>query len=115
MNRRTRIAVVGAGLGGLTVAGFLRRAGFPVTIYEQAPPFSRIGAGIILSANAMKVLGRLGVEDELIQTGIKPQCYISRAWDSGAMRFISTKPARSGTAVPTSTSIAATCTTFWHR
>ena len=87
MSRRTRIAVVGAGLGGLTVAGFLQRAGFPVTVYEQAPTFSRIGAGIILSANAMKVLGRLGVEDELIQTGIKPQCYISRTWDSGATMY----------------------------
>lgn len=84
MNRRTQIAVVGAGLGGLTVAGFLQRAGFAVTIYEQAPTFSRIGAGIILSANATKVLRRLGMEDELVRTGIKPQCYVSRAWDTGA-------------------------------
>jgi 6-hydroxynicotinate 3-monooxygenase len=87
MDRQTRIAVVGAGLGGLTVAGFLQRAGFPVTVYEQAPTFSRIGAGIILSANAMKVLRRLGVEDELIRTGIKPHCYVSRAWDSGATMY----------------------------
>jgi 6-hydroxynicotinate 3-monooxygenase len=87
MDRKTRIAVVGAGLGGLTVGGFLQRAGFPVTIYEQAPTFSRIGAGIILSANAMKVLRRLGVEDELIRTGIKPHCYISRAWDTGATMY----------------------------
>ena len=35
MDRRTRIAVVGAGLGGLTVAGFLQRAGFAATVYEQ--------------------------------------------------------------------------------
>src|SRR6516225_9183069 len=84
MNRRTRIAVVGAGLGGLTVAGFLQRAGFAVTVYEQASTFSRIGAGIILSANAMKVLRLLGVEDELIRTGIKPECFVSRAWDTGA-------------------------------
>jgi 6-hydroxynicotinate 3-monooxygenase len=87
MDRKTRIAVVGAGLGGLTVAGFLQRSGFPVTIYEQAPTFSRIGAGIILSANAMKVLRRLGVENELIQTGIKPHCYVSRAWDTGATMY----------------------------
>ena len=87
MNRKTQIAVVGAGLGGLTVAGFLQRAGFGVTIYEQAPTFSRIGAGIILSANAMKVLRRLGVEDELIRTGIKPQCFVSRAWDTGATMY----------------------------
>jgi 6-hydroxynicotinate 3-monooxygenase len=87
MKRKTQIAVVGAGLGGLTVAGFLQRAGFAVTIYEQAPAFSRIGAGIILTANATKVLRRLGVEYELVRTGIKPQCFVSRAWDTGATMY----------------------------
>ena len=87
MDRKTRIAVVGAGLGGLTVAGFLQRAGFATTVYEQAPTFSRIGAGIILSANATKVLRRLGLEPDLVATGIKPECYISRAWDSGATMY----------------------------
>jgi 6-hydroxynicotinate 3-monooxygenase len=87
MDRKTRIAVVGAGLGGLTAAGFLQRAGFPVRVYEQAPTFSRIGAGIILSANATKVLRRLGVERDLIATGIKPDCYISRTWDTGATQY----------------------------
>jgi 6-hydroxynicotinate 3-monooxygenase len=87
MDRKTRIAVVGAGLGGLTVAGFLQRAGFATTVYEQAPTFSRIGAGIILSANATKVLRRLGVEPDLIEAGIKPECYISRAWDTGTTQY----------------------------
>src|SRR5262249_53991020 len=87
MDRKTRIAVVGAGLGGLTVAGFLQRAGFATTVYEQAPTFSRIGAGIILSANATKVLRRLGVEPDLIEAGIKAECYISRAWDTGATQY----------------------------
>src|SRR4029078_10352363 len=83
MDRKTRIAVVGAGLGGMTGAGFLQRAGFAVTIYEQAPAFSRIGAGIILSANVMKVLRRLGLEQMVVETGIKADCYVSRAWDTG--------------------------------
>lgn len=87
MNRKTRISVIGAGLGGLTVAGFLQRLGFPVKIYEQAPAFSRIGAGIILSANAMKVLRRLDAEQALINAGIKPDCYISRAWDTGETMY----------------------------
>jgi 6-hydroxynicotinate 3-monooxygenase len=78
-----RIAVVGAGLGGLTAAGFLQRAGFAVKVYEQAPAFSRIGAGIILSANVTKVLRRLGLEDGLIAAGIKSRSYVSRAWDTG--------------------------------
>lgn len=87
MDRKTRIAVIGAGLGGLTVAGFLQRSGFAVNIYEQAPEFSRIGAGIILSANATKVLRRLAVERDLIATGIKPNSYVSRAWDTGETMY----------------------------
>jgi len=73
MSARKAIAVIGAGQGGLSVAGFLRRAGFPVTVYEQAPAFSRIGAVIILSANAMKACRRLGIEQDLIENGIKPE------------------------------------------
>jgi 6-hydroxynicotinate 3-monooxygenase len=84
---KKRIAVVGAGLGGLSVAGFLQRAGFVVTVYEQAPAFSRIGAGIILSANAMKAFRRLGIEQSLIETGIKPDSYVSRAWDTGETMY----------------------------
>ena len=87
MNRVTRVAVVGAGLGGLTVAGFLQRTGFSVGVYEQAPAFSRIGAGIHLSDNEMQVLQRLRVENALITTGIKPECYISRAWDTGKTMY----------------------------
>ena len=79
--------MVGAGLGGLTAAGFLQRSGFTVKVYEQAPAFSRIGAGIILSANATKVLRRLGLEEALIGAGIKSQQYISRAWDTGATMY----------------------------
>jgi 6-hydroxynicotinate 3-monooxygenase len=83
VQRRRRIAVVGAGLGGLTCAAFLQREGFVVTVYEQAPAFSRIGAGIILGANVMKVLRRLDVERPLLDMGIRPAAFVSRAWDTG--------------------------------
>jgi 6-hydroxynicotinate 3-monooxygenase len=83
LDRGNRIAVVGAGLGGLTCAAFLQREGFAVTVYEQAPAFSRIGAGIILSANVMKVFRRLGLERPLRETGISPDAFVSRAWDTG--------------------------------
>src|SRR5271163_2848745 len=87
MNQGKRVAVVGAGLGGLSAAGFLQRSGFAVRVYEQAPTFSRIGAGIILSANVTKVLRRLGVGDALVAAGITPHCYISRAWDTGETMY----------------------------
>lgn len=83
----TRIAVVGAGLAGMTVAGLLQRAGFPVAVYEQAPFFARIGAGIILSANAIKVLRRLDLEAKLVATSIAPAAFVSRAWDTGETTY----------------------------
>jgi 6-hydroxynicotinate 3-monooxygenase len=87
LQRRKRIAVVGAGLGGLTCAAFLQREGFSVTVYERAPAFSRIGAGIILGANVMKVLRRLDVERPLLEMGIRPDAFVSRAWDTGEILY----------------------------
>jgi 6-hydroxynicotinate 3-monooxygenase len=95
LQRSGRIAVVGAGLGGLTCAAFLQRAGFTVTVYEQAPEFSRIGAGIILSANVMKVLRRLDVERPLLAMGIRPRAFVSRAWDTGETLYALTLDAKS--------------------
>jgi 2-polyprenyl-6-methoxyphenol hydroxylase-like FAD-dependent oxidoreductase len=47
-------------VGGLATAAALRRVGIDVTVYEQATQFARIGAGIQIGCNAMKVLRGLG-------------------------------------------------------
>src|SRR5258708_13801768 len=41
----------------------------------------------MVSANAMKGFRRLGNEQDLIETGIKPESYVSRAWDSGETMY----------------------------
>jgi 6-hydroxynicotinate 3-monooxygenase len=87
MDRGTRIAILGAGLAGLTLAGLLQRAGFSIAVYEQSPNFSRIGAGIILGANVAKVLRRLDLEQAFASTGIRPDAFVSRAWDSGKILY----------------------------
>lgn len=87
MRRETRVAVIGAGLGGMTVAGLLQRAGFTVRVYEQAAAFSRIGAGIHLSANVMVVMRRLGIEGALSDLGLHPGSFVSRHWDTGEILF----------------------------
>ncbi|WP_238010722.1 FAD-dependent monooxygenase [Dactylosporangium sp. AC04546] len=56
-----RIAVVGAGIGGLATAIALRAKGHEVDVYDQASELTAIGAGIALGANGMKVLDRLGL------------------------------------------------------
>jgi 6-hydroxynicotinate 3-monooxygenase len=77
MKRETCVAVIGAGLGGATAAAWLQREGFPVQVYEQAQSFERIGAGIHVSANVIKVLRRLGAEQRLSQIGIHPDIFTS--------------------------------------
>ncbi len=81
------IAVIGAGLGGLVAAALLQRGGHRVRVYEQAPAFSRLGAGINLSPNVMKVLRAAGVEAQLLEIGLRPQYWISRKWDTGETMF----------------------------
>ena len=82
-----RIAIVGAGLGGITAGIMLQRAGYDVHIYEQAPEIARIGAGIQLGANVMRVFQALGLADRLYAIGLVPETYQSREWDTGRVLF----------------------------
>lgn len=61
--------VVGAGIGGLTAAHALRRAGWQVEVYEQAPEIGPVGAGIGIAPNAVKALDHLGLGADLREHG----------------------------------------------
>ncbi len=65
----TSIAIVGAGMGGLTAALALQQRGMRVTVYEQAPELSEVGAGLTVSPNAMHALDHLGVGDNMRALG----------------------------------------------
>jgi 6-hydroxynicotinate 3-monooxygenase len=79
------VAVVGAGIGGLAVGAALRHVGIDVTIYEQARSFSRLGAGIQQSPNAMKVLRGLGLESRLRGFAFQPSSSLSRDGVTGSI------------------------------
>ncbi|MCX8997015.1 FAD-dependent monooxygenase [Rhizobiaceae bacterium BDR2-2] len=85
MDKSARIAVIGAGIAGLTVAGLLQKQGYRVAVYEQAESFWRIGAGIILGASTAKVMRRLGLEEGMVRTGICPDAFVSRDVETGAV------------------------------
>jgi 6-hydroxynicotinate 3-monooxygenase len=77
------IAIVGGGMGGLATAATLERIGVRVTIYEQAKRFTRIGAGIQMMPNSMKVLRKIGAEETLCHTSFHPYSHLNREWDTG--------------------------------
>jgi salicylate hydroxylase len=81
--KQYRILIAGAGLGGLTAASCLMKAGHKVEIYEQAAQLGEIGAGIQVSANAMHVMRHLGIEDRLLAVGVKPEAYVFRLHHTG--------------------------------
>src|ERR1700730_4377383 len=84
MTRRPlRIAVIGGGIGGLTAALSLRRAGFEVDVYEQAPALTHIGGGINMGPNAARVLFGLGLAEGLLREGVCPRSTHQRRWDDG--------------------------------
>jgi len=78
-----RIAVVGAGLGGLTAAVALRRAGFAVDVYEQAPELTEVGGGINLGPNAARILYQLGLGAALDREAVRPLSTHQRRWQDG--------------------------------
>lgn len=80
-----RILIVGGGIGGLTAALALSRAGHSVRLFEQAPAFGEIGAGIMLTPNATRVLRHLGLDAALNRTAVRPPASRYRRFDDASL------------------------------
>jgi salicylate hydroxylase len=78
-----RVAVIGGGIGGLSAALHLLKAGLDVDVYEQAASIGEIGAGIQISPNASRLLIRLGLKPALDAAGVRPLAVHQRRWDDG--------------------------------
>src|SRR2546423_4604306 len=87
MARPLSVAIIGAGMGGLASAAALRRVGIDVAVYEQASQFVRLGAGIQIGCNAMKVLRGLGLEGRLRSQSFYPRSWNNRDWQTGEAKF----------------------------
>ena len=78
-----KVVVIGAGIGGLSAALQLRKAGLDVHVYEQAPQIAEIGAGIQISPNASRLLLRLGLKAAMDAIGVRPRAMYERRWNDG--------------------------------
>ncbi len=63
------VTIIGAGIGGLSAAIALQQQGIKVKVFEKATELKETGAGIVLAANAIKVLEKLGVANQVRQAG----------------------------------------------
>ena len=65
-----RIAIIGAGIGGLTLALSLHRVGISCRVFEAAPEIRAVGVGVSLLPHCTKVLDGLGLNDELARVAV---------------------------------------------
>lgn len=65
------VAVIGGGIGGLAAARACALAGAAVTLFEQAPALTEVGAGLQVSPNGFAVLRALGLGDALRRVGMR--------------------------------------------
>ncbi|WP_340373797.1 FAD-dependent monooxygenase [Streptomyces sp. SS7] len=78
-----RVAIVGAGITGLTLAAALDRSGVTCEVFERAPGLGETGAGIQLGPNAVRLLHRLGLADDLAKTAVPSAGIELRSWERG--------------------------------
>jgi 2-polyprenyl-6-methoxyphenol hydroxylase-like FAD-dependent oxidoreductase len=67
------VIIVGAGIGGLTLALTLHKAGIACRVYEAAPTIKAVGVGVSLLPHSVKVLTELGLQPELSRLAITTQ------------------------------------------
>jgi salicylate hydroxylase len=80
---RPAIVIVGGGIGGLTAALALSRAGFRAVIAERSDHLSEAGAGIQISPNAGRVLADLGLDARIAAAAIEPSAIEIRSAGDG--------------------------------
>lgn len=64
-----KVCIIGGGIAGLTMAIALESKGIEYVVFEAAPSIKALGAGLVLAANAIQALERLGIKEEAIAKG----------------------------------------------
>lgn len=81
---KKQILIAGGGIGGLAAALGSARAGWDVRLYERAPAFTEVGAGVQLGPNVVRCLQAWGLRDALQAVAAFPERIAVRSARSGA-------------------------------
>jgi salicylate hydroxylase len=92
MNNSDSIGILGGGIAGLTLGCTLLQEGIPAIIFEQSSEVSSFGAGISLSKNALRLLYRLNIYENLFNRSFAP----SKVLIQGSIEAISEFSAPTG-------------------
>jgi salicylate hydroxylase len=84
------VVIVGAGVGGLTLALLLRRRGIAFEILERSAELREAGAAVALAANGTRVLRALGLGEPLARVSTEPSRMVHRDGRDG--RLIAASP-----------------------
>jgi len=84
MSTPLQLLIAGGGIGGLAAALAVARAGWEVRLFERAPEFTEVGAGVQLGPNVTRILRAWGLEDELHAVAAFPDRLQVRNATSGA-------------------------------
>jgi 2-polyprenyl-6-methoxyphenol hydroxylase-like FAD-dependent oxidoreductase len=79
----SRISIVGGGIGGLSAALALQHYGFRVSVFEQARELREVGAGVIITPNAMHALNFLGVGERIAAEAGPGEAFATRHFQTG--------------------------------
>ncbi len=71
-----KILIVGAGIGGLTLAGFLKDSSIEYDIIEKAPAFKGQGYSLGIWHNGRRILEKLGLAEEFDKVGCRINNYL---------------------------------------
>jgi salicylate hydroxylase len=77
------VLIAGGGIGGLAAALACARAGWGVQLWERAPAFGEVGAGIQMGPNVVRVLHDWGLQDPLRKVAAFPHRLQVRSAASG--------------------------------
>lgn len=83
MAREAEVAIIGGGLGGLTLAASLLKRSIPVQVFEQSSELREIGAGVAIGGNATRLLERLDIDLE--PRANVPPALEFRRWDDAGL------------------------------